>query len=72
MATLMDPSAGDDVVDDELLIAEIKRRLPRGGGPEPKDQYVRLALALARDPSLVPTRVCKAAAPTACLAWPPC
>ena len=36
VATLMEPSgsAGDDVVDDEFLIAEIKRRLPRGGGPE--------------------------------------
>ena len=70
MATLMEPSAGNDVVDDELLIAEIKRRLPR---LSPRINTCGLLwLALARDPSLVPTRVCKAAAPTACLAWPPC
>ena len=55
---LMDPSAGDD-----NLIAALKRRLRGGGGPEPKDQYVRLAVSLARDPSLVPTTVCKAAVP---------
>ena len=54
----MDPSAGDD-----NLIAALKRRLRGGGGPEPKDQYIRLAVSLARDPSLVPTTVCKAAVP---------
>ena len=48
-ATLMEPSAGDD----KLLIAALKRRLRGAGGPEPKDQYVRLAVSLARDPSLV-------------------
>ena len=48
---------------DEILIAELQRRLRGAGGPKPKDQYVRLALALARDPALVPMRVCKAAAP---------
>ena len=42
---------------DEILIAELQRRLRGAGGPKPKDQYVRLALALARDPALVPMRV---------------
>ena len=55
----MEPSAGDD----ELLIAALKRHLRGGGGPEPKDQYVQLAVSLARDPSLIPTTVCKAAVP---------
>ena len=58
-ATLMEPSAGDD----ELFIAALKRRLRGAGGPEPNDQYVRLAVSLACDPSLVPTTVCKAAVP---------
>ena len=58
-ATLMEPSAGDD----ELFIAALKRRLRGAGGPEPNDQYVRLAVSLARDPSLIPTTVCKAAVP---------
>ena len=49
--------------DDELNIAALKRRLRGGGGPEPKDQHVRLAVTLARDTSLVPTTVCKAAVP---------
>ena len=49
--------------DDELIIAALKRRLRDGGGPEPKDQHVRLAVTLACDTSLVPTTVCKAAVP---------
>ena len=49
--------------DDELIIAALKRRLRGGRGPEPKDQHVRLAVTLARDTSLVPTTVCKAAVP---------
>ena len=56
-------AAGASAGDDELLIAALKRRLRGARGPEPKDQHVRIAVALACDTSLVPTTVCKAAVP---------
>ena len=48
---------------DELLIRKIQRRLRGARGPEPNDQYVRVAVHLARDPALDANAVFNSAQP---------
>lgn len=50
--------------DDKNFLLELQRRFKSdAGGFAPKLEYLAVALALARDPSLVPGTVCKAAIP---------
>jgi hypothetical protein len=55
----------EDEASDDLLLADLQQRMKaeqRGGFP-PKLEHLAIAIALVRDPALVPTTVCKAATP---------
>lgn len=48
---------------DEQLISAVQQRLKGAGGFAPKKEIITIAIALARDPSLVAGTVCKEATP---------
>ena len=63
MALVPDPEEQAQAVDEDNLLTAVQQRLKGKGGFPPKKELVALAIRLARNPSLVPGTLCRAATP---------